>query len=384
MPWKETGPVKERFKMVCEWEEGGQTIAELSREYGISRKTVYKWIGRYKEFHIEGLKDRSRAPRHRPNKVNFAIEDRVVRAKEAHRRWGPKKITVWLKRQEPGVKWPAVSTVGEILKRNGLVEARRKRKRTPPYTQPFIGCAGPNAVWSADYKGQFRLGDGRLCYPLTITDNFSRYIFACRGFKRIETMSAQECFERVFREHGLPEAIKTDNGVPFASRAVGGLSRLSVWFIKLGIWPERIEPGCPEQNGRHERMHLTLKNEVAMPPEKNLRLQQRSFDRFVYEFNHERPHEALEQKVPEELYNPSQRRYPRRISEVEYDAGIVVRRVRSNGDIKWRGGRVFISDVLVGERIGMRQVDDDCWELFYSFYPLGLLNEKTKKIEPYR
>lgn len=384
MPWKETDPVKERFKMVCKWEEGEQTIAELSREYGVSRKTIYKWTGRYKEFHVEGLKDRPRAPNRRANKVSPAIEDRVVKAKDVHKRWGPKKITVWLKKQAPGVKWPAVSTVGEILKRNGLVKARRKRKRTPPYTQPFLECAGPNAVWSADYKGEFRLGDGKLCYPLTVTDNFSRYVFACRGFQRIETGDTRGCFERVFREHGLPDAIKTDNGAPFASRAVGGLSRLSVWFIKLGIWPERIAAGCPEQNGRHERMHLTLKDEVAMPPEKNLKEQQRSFDRFLYEFNHERPHEALEQKVPGEVYKSSHRRYPCRISEVEYDGGIVVRRVRSNGEIKWRGGHVFVSEVLVGERIGLRQVDDDLWELFYSFYPLGRLNEKTRKIEPCR
>jgi transposase InsO family protein len=277
-----------------------------------------------------------------------------------------------------------VSTFGEILKRNGLVKARRRSKRTPPYTQPFLECTRPNAVWSADYKGEFRLGDGKLCYPLTITDNFSRYVFACRGFQRIETMSTLGSFEKVFREHGLPDAIKTDNGAPFASRAVGGLSRLSVWFIKLGIWPERIAAGCPEQNGRHERMHLTLKDEVAMPPEKNLKEQQRSFDRFLYEFNHERPHEALEQKVPGEVYKSSHRRYPSRTLDAEYDGGTVVRRVRSNGEIKWRGGLVFVSTVLMGERIGLRQVDNDYWELFYSFYPLGILNEKTRKIEPYR
>lgn len=259
-----------------------------------------------------------------------------------HERWGPKKILAWLETHHPGKVWPAASTASGILNREGLVKPRRKKRRTPPYPEPFSECRRPNAVWSADFKGQFRTEDGRLCYPLTIYDNYSRRILCCRGLSHPTLEETMPRFDRVFKEHGLlPHTIRTDNGAPFASVGLGGLSRLSVRFTELGIKPERIEPGHPEKNGRHERMHRSLKEATARPPKGDRKEQQKAFDEFPQEHNTGRPHEALGQKTPASFYRPSMRPYPTKVPKVEYHGDIIVRQVRHNGEIRWRGEEII-------------------------------------------
>jgi transposase InsO family protein len=308
--------------------------------------------------------------------------ERIVQYKVQHPRFGPKKVMDGLRREAPQVAWPADSTAGEILKRAGLVGAPRRRRRVAPHSAPLAHCAGANAVWSADFKGDFVLGDGRRCYPLTITDNFSRYLLQCRALARPTWAAVQPWFEWVFREYGLPEAIRTDNGAPFASLAVGGLSRLSAWWVRLGIRPERIEPGRPDQHGRHERMHRTLKEAVVVPPAATLQAQQQRFNAFVAEYNGERSHEALQRRLPSELYTVSARGYPTKPPPLEYGTEVTVRRVRHNGEIKWKGHLIYVCGILAKEPIAMRQIDEFLWELRYSFHLLGVLDERTQKINP--
>ncbi|MEE8342277.1 MAG: integrase core domain-containing protein, partial [Gammaproteobacteria bacterium] len=277
-------------------------------------------------------------------------------------------------------RWPADSTAGEILKRAGLVKPRNPRRRVAAYSQPFGDCRQANQSWSADFKGDFRLGDGRRCYPLTISDNYSRFLLQCRGLHRTGSTVVRPWFEWVFREYGLPQAIRTDNGAPFSSLAVGGISALSKWWIQLGIRPERIRPGTPSQNGRHERMHRTLKAAALHPPGANLVAQQSQFDTFVYEYNWERSHEALDRKTPGSIHQPSIRPYPTRIPPVEYGTECTVRRVRHNGEIKWRGQLLYVSEILAKEPISLKPINEDQWELRYGFHPLGILNMRTLKI----
>lgn len=380
MPWKEVCVMDQKAQMIRDWLSGRPTVAELSLSYDVSRKTIYKWLARYEADSINGLLERSRASYRHPNAVAAEIIEMLIAAKLSHQRWGPKKIVAWLADRHADQQWPAISTVGEILRREGLVRHRKRKRRAPPYTEPFLDCCEPNDVWSADYKGQFRTTDGRLCYPLTITDNRSRYILECRGLHRPSYEETQPWFERAFKEYGLPTAIRNDNGFPFASTALGGLTKLSVWFIKLGIRPERIEPGHPEQNGRHERMHRSLKEATVRPPKATLQAQQRAFDQFIYEYNWERPHEALELQTPASIYRPSTKRYPDKLPEVEYGGNAVVRQVRSNGEIKWKGGHIFVSETLIGEPIALEQKEEHVWEMRYSFHPLGMLHDTTGKV----
>jgi len=381
MPWKETCAMDQKMELIGDWLRGEYTVTDMSKIYEVSRNTIYKWIARYELKGPEGLEERSRASETHPNATPPQIVEAILTAKTNHKKWGPKKLVQWLRDHYPVEQWPAASTTGEILKREGWVRPRRSRHRTPPYGESFTSWDKPNQVWSADYKGQFRMGDSRVCYPLTISDNCSRYLLACRGLSRPAFDQTRPWFERVFREKGLPEAIRTDNGAPFASVGLGGLSKLSVWFIKLGIKPERIDAGHPEQNGRHERIHRTLKEETASPPRGNLRQQQRAFDAFRYEYNFERPHEALGQKLPASVYQRSGRPYPTKVPKVEYDHGDVTRRVRSNGEIKWKGGFIYVSEALVGEPIALHQSDDHLWEVRFSFHLLGTLNELVGKIQ---
>lgn len=383
MPWKETCVMDQRVELIGSWLQREYTITELSSMYGISRNTVYKWIARYDMEGLEGLEERPRVPGSHPNATAEPMVDAIVDARLNHKRWGPKKVRRWLTDHHPEERWPAISTIGEILKREGLVRPRKTKRRTPPYTQPFNGCDSPNQTWSADYKGQFRMGDGGLCYPLTVSDNCSRYLLICRGLQQPTLETTRPWFERAFKEYGLPEAIRTDNGSPFASIAVGGLSKLSVWWIKLGIKPERIDGGHPEQNGRHERMHRTLKEETANPPRTNLVQQQRAFESFKREYNFERPHEALGQTPPALGYKPSERQYNGRIPKVAYD-DVTVRQVRHNGEIKWKGQLIYVSEVLAGEPVALEQIDEHLWDIRFSFHHLGTLNETTGHIQPDR
>jgi transposase InsO family protein len=380
MPWEETYAMDQRVRMVGDWLSEEYSITELSQIYDVSRKTIYKWIERYETGGPAGLEERSRAPVGHPNAIPLKVVEKIIAAKLYHQKWGPKKVIAWLRGQHSEEQWPAVSTAGEILRRERLVRHRRRKRRTPPYTEPFNKCEEPNQVWSADFKGQFRTGDGNLCYPLTITDNCSRYLLECRGLSRATFEQTQPWFEWAFREYGLPEAIRTDNGVPFASVGLGGLSRLSMWFIKLGISPERIEPGHPEQNGRHERMHRSLKEATAKPPMSTLQMQQRAFNEFVHEYNFQRPHEALGQKTPASIYEPSPRPYPARVPKVEYDHNVEVRQVRHNGEIKWKGKLVYVSETLAGEPVGLQQKEEHLWVVRFGFHPLGVLDELVGRI----
>jgi transposase InsO family protein len=382
MPWKETCAMDQKVQMIGDWIKEEFTITELSELYGVSRPTIYKWIARYEERGMDGLKELSSVPLRHPNATAAAIVKKIIEMKALHQRFGPKKIIARLRMQHPDLRWPAVSTAGDILKKQGLVQPRQKKRRTPPYTEPFLGCDEPNAVWSADFKGHFHTGDGRLCHPLTISDNYSRYLLQCRGLKRPTHEQTQPWFEWTFREYGLPDAIRTDNGSPFASVSLGGLSRLSMWFIKLGILPERIESGHPEQNPRHERMHRTLKEAVALPPKSNIYEQQQAFENFKYEFNYERPHESLHQKLPSSVYHPSDRPYPLRVPQVEYDGDVVVKRIKHSGEMYWKRKWIYISQALAGEPIALQQIDDYLWEVRFSFFPLGILNESTGKVLP--
>ncbi len=304
----------------------------------------------------------------------------VVAARLANPTWGPKKLVAWLKEREPLAPWPAPSTVGNILDRRQLTKPRRKVRRTPPWSQPFGEARHPNQVWCADFKGQFKTGDGVAVYPFTLADAHSRYLLACRGLKSTHGQGVQQTMEQVFREYGLPGAIRTDNGSPFASVGLGGLSTLTVWWIKLGIIPERIKPGHPEQNGRLERLHRTLKADTANPPRKNMSKQQRAFDKFRPKYNEERPHEALGMEPPARHYRTSHRPYPSKVKPPEYGDEAIVRRVRSNGEIKWQGSKVYLSEALIGEPVGLMPRDDRYLTICFGPLLIGEPDTFTKSV----
>lgn len=374
MPWKETCAMEERMKFVMDYESQEYSKAALCRIYGISRPTGDKWLARYGQAGVPGLADQSRAPKYHPNQVSPETEEAILAVRRDHPHWGPKKLRVLLTRAMPRRRWPASSTIGEILSRQGLTVPRKRRRRTPPYTQPFASCDGPNAVWCGDFKGWFATGDGRRCDPLTISDAHSRYLLRCQGVKDTGFETTRGLFEATFRHYGLPWAIRTDNGTPFASRGIGGLSRLSVWWIKLGIVPERIEPGKPQQNGRHERMHETLKAETAHPPARTLRAQQRAFDRFREEFNHVRPHEALAMSTPASVYVVSARPYPERLGPVAYPSGLTVRIVQPRGEFYWHRHRVFLGEAFGREHVGLEPLDGRYWTVYFGERVLGLFD----------
>ena len=380
MGWKEICVMEERMKFISGYSEGGESVAALCRLFGISRKTGYKLLKRYKAYGMDGLKDRSRAPHSHPNETDRESVKMILQLRCRHSTWGPRKLLAWIRPRHPRLALPAISTAGDILKRHGMVQSRKRKRRCEPYTEPFLDCKSSNQVWCADFKGWFRTGDGRRCDPLTISDAFSRYLLRCRGLPETRFESVKPVFEGVFREYGLPIAIRTDNGPPFASLAVGGLSRLSVWFIKLGIRPERIEPGHPEQNGRHERMHRTLKQETAKPPKANFAAQQRAFVRFRQTYNHERPHEALNDRTPAEIYRPSKSCYPEKMPEIEYPGHMKVRRIRSKGDFKWRGRLIYLSEALIGELIGLEQISDRYWQVKFGHVNLAVVDDWAGKL----
>jgi transposase InsO family protein len=353
---------------------------DLSRAYGISRPTADKWIQRYQQGGVEQLEERSRAAHCHPNQSSEEVVQMLIETKLYQQSWGPKKVLDYLRQNGPELGWPADSTAGEILKRAGLVKRRVRHHHVSPYSEPFGDCQGPNQIWSADFKGDFALGNHRRCYPLTLSDNFSRYLLMCRALEHPSYQAVRPWFEWAFREYGLPEAMRTDNGPPFASLAIGGISELSKWWIQLGIRPERIKPGKPSQNGRHERMHRTLKQDV--PPQPTHRRQQNQYDLYLDQYNGYRPHEALGRKTPASVYCASARSYPGKIPAIEYAPGITVRQVRHNGEIKWRGDLIYVSQVLAQEPLGLKQIAEDQWEVRYSFHLLGTLDQRVKKILP--
>ena len=374
--------VDERLQFIEECKSQEWSIAEVCRRFEISRKTGYKWLDRYEAGGIDALQDGSHAPRHNPRQVLEEVEDAIVAARGQHPHWGPVKLRAWLQRTEPEIDWPAASTMGEILRQHGLAVPRKKRAKTPANTQPLQHAQGANRVWCADFKGWFRCADGTRCDPLTITDGYSRFLLRCQAAKHPDVWYTKPLFEATFREYGLPEYIRTDNGAPFASVGIGGLSELSVWWIKLGIRPDRIQPGKPAQNGRHERMHRTLKQETAQPPRRNLREQQNAFDLFRQEYNHQRPHQALQGRTPSECYQASLRPYPSRLREVVYPTEFDIRYVSEGGQMRWNGAKVFVGRALIGEPLGVEPIGDGVWKVWFSFYELGVFHEVPLVIRP--
>jgi transposase InsO family protein len=372
MPWKETRTMDLRVQLIREYDEG-ESIAGLAEIYGISRKTIYKWLERHEGEGVAGLADRSRTPLHSPRQLSNEVIAHIVAARQRWH-WGPRKLRVKLAAAHPQMVWPAESTIGEVLKRAGLTHRRKPRVRTPPYAQPFAGVGAANQTWCADFKGWFRTGDGERCDPLTISDAHSRYLLRCHITPKADGVHVAAIFDAAFREYGLPLVIHTDNGVPFASRAPGGLSRVSMRWVKLGIVAERSRPASPQDNGRHERMHSTLQQATLAPPECNARRQQAAFDRFQHEYNYERPHEALQDRTPASCYGASPRQMPRRIPELEYGDDVVVRRISQQGSLKWNGERTFVSEIFAHEWMGLRALDERYYEVLYGPVTVGFLD----------
>lgn len=380
MPWREASAMDQRLRFVTEWRESGDSMTELCARYGISRETGYKWRARYDTGGVGALADQSRRPRTSPRRTAEAVIAAVLAARRRHPTWGPKKLLSagWGLDETPGL-----STVSLILKRHGLVGARRPRRRRPRSGPPRLALERANALWTIDFKGQFRTSDGTWCYPLTVVDHWSRYLLACRSLASVRTAGSRAALERVFREYGLPERIRSDNGAPFASAlAIAGLSPLAVWWIRLGIIPERIQPGCPAQNGRHERLHRTLKRETARPPAATVSAQQQRFRRFRAEYNQQRPHEALGQRTPAALYCSSPRPYPAVLPPLEYAGHMIVRRVTPCGAFKWHSRWVNVSHTLVGQDVGLLEVDDGRWAVYFASLVLGYFDERTWRIHP--
>ena len=378
MPWRESVVMDERMAFIVDWQRAEYGMSELCRRYGVSRKTGYKLRDRFLAEGMAGLADRSRAPHHHPNAVPPVVEEAVLAVRRAHPSWGPKKIRAWLGARDADTVWPVESTIARILDRHGLVTRRRRRHRVAPSPVALSRCVAANDVWGVDFKGWFRTGDGRRCDPLSLSDLASRYVLRLQALATTDGETVWPILDAAFREFGPPLVIRSDNGPPFASLGAGGLSRLSVRLIKAGVTPERIAPGKPQQNGRHERLHRTVKEDTAAPPAASLRAQQRRFDRFRRVFNEERPHEALGQTPPAAHYDPPPRPYGGRPREPEYDEAHQVRRVRRNGEIKWRGKLVFIGEALIGEPVGLEEIDDGCWAVRYAHVPLGTLDAQDR------
>jgi transposase InsO family protein len=370
----------ERLRFVVEAERAEECFTALAARYGIQPKTGYKWLRRFEAEGVSGLAERSRRPHHSPTATAAASVAALVELRSRHPTWGAKKLVAVLRARHPDLALPAPSTAAAILKREGLVRVPRRRVVRAHPGRPVTGMRTPNAVWTADFKGQFKTRDGIYCFPLTIIDGASRYLLSCRALTSVRYHETRPVFERVFRERGLPERLRTDNGVPFASLALGRLSRLSIWWVRLGILPELIEPGHPEQNGRHERLHRTLKAATARPPARNRPAQQRAFDGFCTEYNTERPHEALGQRPPASVYTPSPRPYPARLAPLEYPAHYEVRLVSANGGIRWHFHRVNVSHLLTGEYVGLEEVADGEWDVYFGPLWLGRFQERLMRI----
>lgn len=380
MPWKDLRPMDERVLFVADYMRRLYSFTELCARYGVSRKTGYKLVDRYRLEGVEGLGDRSRRPLRQPTQVPYAIEQAIIKLRGSRStELGPKKIQTRLLELHPDQPVPSRTTIYNVLKRAGLILPRRIRRRVAPGAGVVESTKIANGLWSADFKGQFLTGDRRWCYPLTVMDHASRYLLDCRSLPGTRGQDTRMVFERLFRRNGLPQRLRTDNGVPFASVGTAGLSRLSIWWIRLGIVPERIKPGQPQQNGRHERMHRTLKRATAQPPAPNARAQQRRFDAFRRHYNTERPHEALGQSTPATLYTPSMRPYPQRLPEMSYPSYIHPHRVCDSGLIYWNAWRIYVGYLLAGEHVGVEPVGDGIWNIRFGPVHLGGFDERNLK-----
>jgi transposase InsO family protein len=375
MPFRETGRMEERIRMFLEYESGNWSVSELCRRYGVCRDTFYEWRKRKESGDPAWFLDRSHAPLRCSQTTDGLIAERVIAARRRFPYLGPRKILAVLDREAPEVAWPAASTIGTILKRAGLVSPVKRRRRSLDQRRPCTPVTNANDEWSTDFKGWFRTRDQRRIDPLTVTDNHSRFLIELR-IVAPTTEGVRPCFERAFREHGLPLAIRCDNGSPFGSRGAGGLTKLSAWWIKLGVAPHFIHPASPQENGRHERMHRTLKAQTSTPPAKNASEQQARFDVFRHHYNEERPHEELGQRLPAEAHIPSRRAMPDRVEDPWYDADHQTRRVRSTGEIKWKGEFVFISEALVDELVGVAELETGDHVVRFCDLDLGLIDRR--------
>lgn len=371
--------MQERLRFVQDVHRPGWSVAELCRRYGVSRKTGYKWLAAYEAAGPAGLADHSHRPHSFPQATSPAVVEQILRLQKRYT-WGARKVRSLLAGRIPAERVPTIATVHRILERHGRVRRRRATRRRFHAGAPGSPMDEPNAVWTADFKGQFRMGTGAYCYPLTVQDGATRFLLGCRGQLHPTTELTWPGFVHLFRRYGLPERIRTDNGAPFASNALGRLSTLSVWWVRLGIRPELIEPAHPEQNGRHERMHKTLKAETARPPQRDLATQQRRFDWFRRRYNQERPHEALGDVTPASRYHVSARPYPRTLPALEYPGHFEIRRVSRNGGIRWQARWVNVSHLLAEHDIGLEEIDDGLWEVYFGPVWLGRFHEAVGRI----
>jgi putative transposase len=381
MPWSETSPMDQKTQFIADVLRGSLSIVELCGIYSISRKTAYKWIDRYLREGPGALLERSRRPVNSPNSTSPELVRAIIEARQHHPSWGAKKLLKILRDKHPRWPWPQRTAVCDILKRNGLIAKKRRRRAIGHPGKPTTIVTAPNDLWCADYKGQFKTGDGRYCFPLTVTDDFSRYILGCQALLNTSVADAKPIFTRLFRKFGLPKRIRTDNGVPFATTTLARLSRLSAWWVRLGVIPEFIEPGKPQQNGRHERMHKTLKAETTRPARASQLAQQRRFNTFTTEFNDLRPHEALDMQTPASLYETSPREMPARTPPLEYPDRFETRYVSANGGIRWNSQWVCVSTVCAGEYVGLEEIDNGIWNVYFGSLKLGRLLERHMQIE---
>jgi len=378
MAWKDVNPMEERVDFVLRAAREEMTMIDVCEEYGISRKTGYKWLNRYRAHGLAGIHELSRRPLHSPNRIEERVEKLAVRERRRHRKWGPKKLREVLAEKYELERIPAASTIGNIIKRHGLTQKRRRRRPVrKPDRRNRTEAIRANEVWGADFKGWFRTKDGQRCDPLTVSDLFSRYVLVCQLVRGQRIDSVMWEFRKAFIRYGLPEAMRVDNGSPFGSRGICGLTKLSAWWLQLGIRVEFIEPGHPEQNGVHERMHRTLKDETARPPSSTPKAQQGRFDRWRREFNHERPHEALGMQRPAQSYQRSSRRYTKQPAPPGYPLYYEVRMVRSDGSIKWKNKFYHIGEALHGMALGLTDIADGEYAVYFRDLLLGYLAEGT-------
>jgi putative transposase len=378
MPWRSTKPMDQRVMFIGDWLTNKHTMQELCQLYSVSRKTGYKWVGRYEELGVEGLKEQSRRPEHCPHEIPYRIRKELIELRKVHG-WGAKKLLKVLERRQPEWTLPARSTTCELFRREGLVKVHKPHRKLWGIKSPFGPATSPNDVWTADFKGQFKLRNGVYCYPLTVMDGFSRYVLECRGFYGTRGNDTKTAFRRLFDMYGMPSRIRTDNGVPFATTSVGALSKLSIWWIHLGIWHDRITPGRPQENGSHERMHRSLKEKTALQPSRSFQGQQLRFDKFCDEYNHERPHESLGMQTPSELYKTSTRMMPERLPPIEYPNYFEQHLVHHSGVI-CRGNRfIYIGYILRGEHLGLEEIADGVWNVYFGPVLLGRYSEEIGK-----
>lgn len=380
MPWRDIRPMDSKLQFVSLVLESLMTMTDLCSIFNISRKTGYKWLSRYQAEGPEGLRDKTTAPNHIPHKTSKEISDFIVSCRKKHPSWGARKITHQAQHVIPHIDLPSETTINNIIKREGLTSKKRRRRKPSHPGRPSATAQRSNDIWTTDFKGQFKTKDGLYCYPLTILDEYSRFLIQCQALYSTSYDGVFKVFKRVFSEYGLPNAMKSDNGIPFATTGLARLSKLSVWWIKLGINPILIQPASPYQNGVHERMHKTLKDETTIPPAGDLKAQQRKFNTWKKEYNFDRPHETLMGKYPSQVYRPSLKKYPSKVPDVDYPDHFEVRFVSANKCFRWKHRAVASSSALVHEYVGLEQVMDGVWAVYFSWKRLGFLDEKKMRI----